>query len=85
MTSPHRHRMHIALAVREAGVNCKENPRLLFYTRIKGSAMASVLVRSAIMNVLARQDLFIEDKSAKVIERYGEKLLEGKTVLVNDF
>jgi hypothetical protein len=49
-------------------------------------------VRSAIAKVLARQDLFIEDESAKVIQWDGERLLEvmkGKTahvlVSVNDF
>ena len=38
--------------------------------------MASVVVRSAIAKVLARQDLFIEDDKAKVIQRDVERLLE---------
>ena len=38
--------------------------------------MASVVVRSAIAKVLARQDLFIEDDKAKVIQQDVERLLE---------
>ena len=38
--------------------------------------MASVVERSAIVKVLARQDLFIEDDKAKVIQRDVERLLE---------
>ena len=44
--------------------------------RARAPAMASVVVRSAIAKVLARQDLFIGDDKAKVIQRDVERLLE---------
>ena len=44
--------------------------------RARAPAMASVVVRSAVAKVLARQDLFIEDDKAKVIQRDVERLLE---------